>query len=424
MKDDRKRQPEVAIPERVEIPADRVRTLDNGVKLYTLPATGDGVVRVSFVFRAGSALQEVPFSASATANLLSEGTARYTAHQIAEELDFYGSYYDASIDRDYAVITFCALSRHFKATLALAAEIVLHPAFPEHEVEIYRIKRKQQLAVERSKAAFQARELFTQSLFGKEHPYGTSSPEALYDDLTRQAIEAFYRTHYTANNCFVVASGDVDDAVTDRIADLAAQIPRGAEIPGAPFPAPACTPSAERTFPDAVQSAIRIGRVLFPRSHPDFVGMQVLATILGGYFGSRLVRNLREERGYTYGVFAAMINLDRAGYLAISTEVTAAATREAVAQIFAEMERLRTEPVPQAELAMVKNMVVGEVMRILDGPFGIADITIENIQNRNDNSYLNEFLACVRAATPQDIQQLAQKYLDPAAFTTVIVGAV
>ncbi len=171
-----------------------------------------------------------------------------------------------------------------------------------------------------------------------------------------------------------------------------------------------------------MQSAIRIGRLLFPRQHPDFVGMQVVATLLGGYFGSRLVQNLREERGYTYGVLAAMVNLREAGYLAVATEVGAEATKDAVAQIFAEMERLKTEPVSEDELENVKRSMLGEVMRILDGPFGIVDVVIENTQTGVNGDYINGFIREVESTTPQRIMGLAQKYLDRDKFTTVIVG--
>jgi predicted Zn-dependent peptidase len=175
-------------------------------------------------------------------------------------------------------------------------------------------------------------------------------------------------------------------------------------------------------IPGAVQSAIRIGRILFPRRHPDFVGMQVVATLLGGYFGSRLVQNLREERGYTYGVMAAMVNLREAGYLAIATEVAAEATQDAVEQIFAEMERLKTEPVTEDELENVKRSMTGEVMRILDGPFGVVDVSIESIQTGIGRDYINGFIREVEAATPELVMSLARKYLDRDAFTTVIVG--
>ena len=417
-----KTQPPVRIPESIDIPAAEVTTLANGVKLYTLDCTEQDVIRFSFVFRAGTSVQHAPFTASSTANLLSEGTAHHSAQEIAEMLDYHGSYFDVALDRDYAVINFVSLLKHFQQTLDVAREIVLAPAFPEKEIALYCEKRKQRLAVERSKPAAKARELFTATLFGAEHPYGVSYDEALYDKLTREDITSFYRERYTAENCFVVCSGKVGAQERGMIAAIAETLPRGGTVEGANFPPAVSKPFAFKGHEGAVQSAIRIGTLLFPRTHPDFIAMQVVSTILGGYFGSRLVRNLREEHGYTYGIFSSMVNLEHAGYLAIATEVATEVTRDAIAQIFAEMERLRTEPVSEEELQMVRNIMTGEVMRVLDGPFGIADVTIENVSNGTGNDYNDRWLAQVRSITPERVMEVARQYLDPVQFTTVVVG--
>ncbi|MBO7313888.1 MAG: insulinase family protein, partial [Alistipes sp.] len=172
----------------------------------------------------------------------------------------------------------------------------------------------------------------------------------------------------------------------------------------------------------ALLSSIRIGRLLFERRHPDFVGMQVVATALGGYFGSRLMQNLREEHGYTYGVMAAMVNFEREGYLAIATQVAKEHRDDALREIHYEIERLRNELMDEEELQMVKNMMIGEILRILDGPFGIADVTIENIMCGFDNSATEESVATILAITPEEVQRLAQKYLKSEDLVEVVVG--
>jgi predicted Zn-dependent peptidase len=150
--------------------------------------------------------------------------------------------------------------------------------------------------------------------------------------------------------------------------------------------------------------------------------MQVVATILGGYFGSRLMQNLREEHGYTYGVMAAMVNFEREGYLAIATQVTRDHTDDALREIYFEIERLRTELVPEEELQMAKNMMIGEILRILDGPFGIADVTIENIMCGFDNSSTERNVEIINAITAEDIQRLAEQYLRREDLVEVVVG--
>lgn len=416
-------QPPLVIPSDVEVAQAEKTVLANGSALYTLASDDFSVLRITFVFRAGSAMQRVPFSASAAANMLAEGTRDMTAHQIAERLDYYGSYYDVNIDRDYAYISFCSLSKFFDQTLAVAEQVLLHPTFPEKELHTYCAKRKQRLAVERTKVDVEAREAFARALFGARHPYGIAADESEYDKLTRNDIAGFFKSHYTADNGFVVCSGRIGDHERQAVAALAEQLPQRRAADKAPFPAPETQHEAFVEHPGAVQSSIRIGRLLFPREHPDFLGMQVVASALGGYFGSRLMQNLREEHGYTYGVVAAMVNFEREGYFAVAAQVGTEVTRDALREIYTEIERLRTEPMPAGELSLVKNIMVGEMMRILDGPFGIADVTIENILCGRDHTVINENIGRIQAMTPADIRRLAQKYLAREDLVTVVAGA-
>jgi predicted Zn-dependent peptidase len=428
MKIDRK-QPEIVIPKRVELPSVETVTLANGLPVHLICTPGQEVVRISFVWTAGSAVQSKPFVASSTLNLLAEGSESLTAHEIAERLDFVGSYFDVNIDRDYAYATFCCLEKFLAPTLEMISEIVLRPAFPEEEVSLYASKRMERLAIDRSKPATKAREMFAAALFGDDHPYGITSPESEYLNLRRDDVREFYERFYSAGNCFVVCSLGDDPTQREALLELLAKIPRS-PLTIDHYPLTITKSDRHRTLAidGSLQSAIRIGRLLFPRQHPDFIGMQVVATILGGYFGSRLIQNLREDRGYTYGVMAAMVNLREAGYLAIATEVSAEATADAVEQIFSEMERLRTELVPEDELENVRRSMLGEVMRVLDGPFGIVDVVIENIQVGCETlggarAYINDFISRIEEITPERIRRLAEKYLIREEFTTVVVGA-
>lgn len=414
-------QPDIVIPDSVEMPRAKLHTAHSGVKIYSLEANDYEFVRFTFVFRAGTSMQHKPFTASATLNMLSEGSRSMTAQQIADELDFYGSYFDVNIDRDYAYISFVTLSKFYKETFNVAREILLNPAFNDDELEAYCSKRKQGLTIERRKVDVQSRELFGKALFGSEHPYGATAEEALYDNITRQDIVSLYEELYTAENCFVVCSGRVEEYIIESIEEIASSLRRG-QKPEVELPTPTVTHQLHKAVEGAVQSSIRIGRLLFPRTHSDFVGMQVVATILGGYFGSRLMQNLREQHGYTYGVMAAMINFDREGYLAIATQVMREHTDDALNEIYYEIERLREELVSEDELQLAKNMMIGEILRILDGPFGIADVTIENIMCQMDNSATERSVEEIMAITPEDILRLAKRYLSREELVEVVVG--
>ena len=220
-------QPDIVIPDSVEMPAAECRTARNGVKIYTLNSDDFEVVRFSFIFRAGTSMQHKPFTASATVNMLSEGSHTITGQEIAEKLDFYGSNYDANIDRDYTYISFVSLSKFFHETADVAREIILYPAFNTKELNIYCSKRKQGLAIERQKIDVQSREIFGKALFGEYHPYGVSSHESEYDNITREDLVALYNELYTAENCFVVCSGRVSEDVLCTIEDIVTKLPLG-----------------------------------------------------------------------------------------------------------------------------------------------------------------------------------------------------
>ena len=415
-------QPPLTIPSTIDVPQAVRHTAANGTPVHAINCPEYEVVRVSFVFHAGTVTQKHPFTASATANMLAEGSQNMTSQQIAEQLDYYGSYFDINIDRDYSYITFCALSKFFPQTAEVIEEVILRPTFPEREVGIYSAKRRQQLSIERRKVETMARENFAKAIFGEKHPYGISYPESEYDTLCRENIEEHYKRCYTADNCIVVCSGSISEQVLGRIMDIANKLPKASIIEQSAFPAFDTRHEVCIQHDGAVQSSIRMGRLLFPRTHEEFIPMQVLSMVLGGYFGSRLMQNLRERNGFTYGVFSAMVNFQNAGYLAIATQVGTEVTEQALEQIAAEIETLRNEPVPEQELALVKNIMAGEMMRILDGPFGIADVTTENILCGFDNSQISKNLQRIRNTSAEEIQALAQRYLAPEELITVVAG--
>lgn len=413
--------PIITIPSEVKVKEAIIETTKSGVPLHILKFDEYDVVRISFVFRAGVKYQTKPFMASATAGMIVEGGGELLSREISEIFDFYGIYYDQTVDRDYTVITICALERFIDKGLEVLHKILVNPSFPEEEFSIFKTKRKQSIAIQRSKIDFVARENFAKSLFGAEHHYGISYNETEYDNLSTEDLREYHRTQYCRENLFVVTSGKFSDNYKDKIDAILSELPKG-EL--AVFQSKEIKPTMDNFIPwkDANQSVIRIGLNLFTRSHPDFVPMQVLTTVLGGYFGSRLISNLREDKGYTYGIFAGLINLEEHGYMAISTEVESGVTSDAVEQIYFEIDRLKNELIPEEELNIVKSVMIGEIMRILDGPFGITDITIENVLTDRDNSYLHQQVREIMNSTPEQLHLLAQKYFIRDNFITLIVG--
>lgn len=415
------KRPEIRPVSPPRVPRYELHATPCGAPLYTIHNSSQGVVRVSFVFRAGTSYQDLPFSASAVVNTLTEGTQKFSAREIAEGLDFVGSYFDANIDRDWAVVTFCSLKKFTHQTLDIAEEVILRPTFPEREIASYCAKRKEQLRVQRSKPEQLSRELFGKALFGANHPYGITSDESHYDNLSSEALRNFYLAHYNSSSAFAVICGDFGEEVQQRVATILEGLPKGT-LPERLVPPAEPTAFMKQPLEGAVQSSIKIGIPLFERSHPDFIPLQILATAMGGYFGSRLMQNLREEHGYTYGAYAAMINLDRAGYFVMSADVASEHTEAAIDEMFGELEKIASEPMSKEELEIVRKIIVGDAMRVFDGPFGVADVTIENIQNGESNDYTDRFLARVAEITPSELQEVAARYLKKNACVVTIIG--
>ena len=280
---DRSKEPKITVPSNIKLVGHRLFKSSGGVPVYRLDNPDYGVVRISLVFKAGVSYQSQPFQASATVNNIAEGSTKMTSKEIADFMDFYGLAYDVSVDMEYSVITVCALDKFTDKALEILRN-VLDPVFPERELEIYKQKRKQFIAVQRSKVAYLAQEHFQNVLYGNSTPYGRIFDPADYDRLGRDKLEEFFRTQYTRDNLFVVVSGDSTTELIESIGKTVDLLPQNGNsesiIPIAMSPKELFIEKK-----DAMQSALKIGRVLFNRRHPDFIGMQVVAKILGGYFG-------------------------------------------------------------------------------------------------------------------------------------------
>lgn len=417
----REKAPKITIPENLNILQFETQKTANNINVHYINTGSQDVIRISVVFKAGVKYQSKLFQASTMMAMLSEGTKNYSPENFAEKIDFYGIYFDQTIDRDYAIVTVCCLKRFLDITLELLIESLTCPTFPQKEFDVLRNKKKQSLLIEREKVNVLAREMFIKTLFGESHPYGIVGAVEDMDKLTTDDLFDYFNEYFCAENCFSVVTGKFDDGDLTKITESLTKLNSNKE---SKFEIIEPTTKKEGFIikDNALQTSIRVGKVLFNREHEDFTAMQILSTVLGGYFSSRLVKNLREEKGYTYGVSSMMVNLEDSGYFAITTEVAVEYTEDAIAQIFYEIERLHKELIPNEELEMVKNVMIGEVLRVLDGPFGINDVVIENIQNNTDNNYLLDMIKQIKNIKSEDLQLLTQKYLQIDSLSTVYVG--
>ncbi|MDR2120608.1 MAG: insulinase family protein [Tannerella sp.] len=422
---DRTAAPEIKLPDKIYLPAVNDIRLQNGLPLSIINAGTADVLRFSIVFAAGTRYQPQFLVAGSTLNMLTEGTEKYTSEEIAERLDFYGASVDCDIDRDWACITFYSLSRYFEKIMEIAEQIIKYPVFPEKELNIYRQNQKQQLIIERKKVSTIARETLASALFGGNHYYGSFAKPDDYDKLNSSLLNEFHNKYYSSSNAFIVASGKVLDKEIKIISDFF-----GKETWGNPQKAETekqeIITSQEQTIhiskSDSIQSAIRIGKVLFNKNHDDYCGMFILNTILGGYFGSRLMKNIREDKGYTYGIYSNIVCMRDSGYLTISAEVGNEYVKSTLKEIKNEILRLQQQKITKDELSLVKNYITGDILRAMDGAWKIADIYIDVRQINTNLKHIEQIFDEALKITPEKILNLANKYFDTNTLITIIAG--
>lgn len=422
---DRTFAPPYKIPEKINYTSPVKQIMPNGVDLHVICAGMQQVMRFVMVFEAGMRYQAQPFVAAATLNMLSEGTLNYTSAEIAEKFDFYGSSFEVSVDRDWAIVSVYCLTKYCNETLQLIDEIIKYPIFPKKELDVYIQKHKEILRIEEEKVDFVARREFLKLLYVEKHPYGLSGSVADYDLLHRDLLSHYYQSHITSSKLFMILAGNIGD---NEIATVQRYF--GNEKWGIPalannfYITPEERGSKKIFIPksNVTQSAIRVGRILFPKNHSDNIGMQVLTTILGGYFGSRLMRNIREDKGYVYDIYSMIVSQKDSGYLSIVTETGNDYTKNVLKELNNEILVLQNELISNDELNLVKQYIFGDVLRTLDGAWGQAEVCLDNVLSGLPSNYVELFFNEVRDITPQRVQQLAKQYLNTSELHEVVVG--
>ena len=416
--------PEFKTIDKVDILKANKIALPNKINTYEINAGSQDLIKLELMFSAGSRFQEKPLLAYAANTLIMEGTEKYTSEQIANITDYYGAFLQTEIDKDYAGVTLYTLNKHLDHVLPLLKSVVTEAVFPIEEIETFIQNEKQRFLVDEKKVSVIARKHFNEMIFGSAHAYGYNLKIEDFDNLTREAIQGFYNQYYHAGNCTIIVAGKISEKENKKIASYF-----GENFIVKPIPAysPKTIQSSNENKKvlfreDAVQSAIRIGRLLFNKNHPDYFGMQVLNTILGGYFGSRLMANIREDKGYTYGIGSGLLSMKEAGAFFISTEVGVEVCKEAIHEIYLEIKRLREELISEEELQLVKNYMMGVFLKNVDGPFALSDRLKSLLEYDFGYEFFDQYIETIKTITAFQIKELANKYLKEEDLLELVVG--
>lgn len=422
---DRTIQPEIQPLKNFHIQTPVRTTLPNGIPLTVINAGEQEVVRMDVLFSGGRWQQSQKLQALFTNRMLREGTTKYTAATIAEKLDYYGSWLELSSSSEYAYITVYSLNKYLAKTLEVVESMIKEPLFPQKELQTILDTNIQQYLVNTSKVDFLAHRSLLKSLYGEQHPCGKIVMEEDYHTITPEVLREFYEQHYHSGNCSIFLSGKVTDDIISRVTDIFG-IPFGQyqlQMPKLSFPF-AVIPE-KRIFTereDAMQSAVKMGCTTITREHPDYPKLRVLMTLFGGYFGSRLMSNIREDKGYTYGISAGVVFYPDSGLLIVSTETDNEYVEPLIQEVYHEIARLHQEPVSAEELRMVRNYMLGEMCRSYESPFSLSDAWIFIATSGLKDDYFARSLQAVNEITPAEIQDLAQRYLCKETLKEVIAG--
>jgi predicted Zn-dependent peptidase len=416
--------PEFKAVRDIAFPNIRIEKLDNGCPLYILNGGTQEVIKLDVMVNAGSIYSTQKLVAPLTGLMLNEGTSGKNAHQIAEAFDFYGAYFQPTTEKDKTFVGLVTLSKYLEQTLPLFSEVLNQSIFPQKEFDILVDRRRQNFLVEQEKTSFLAREVFYEKLFGPNHPYGMKTQEAHYLTTPREDVFEFYQEHFHAGNFEFIVSGKVGKAEIQLINQYLGRLPKKgtSESLTPTIQTAKGTPPFVVEKESAIQSSIRTGLVTVNKLHPDYMGLKILVTIFGGYFGSRLMKNIREEKGYTYGINAMQVSLMQTGFMAVAADVKAENTREALHEIIVEMEKLKKEPIPMEELHLVRNYMMGDMLQMFDGPFSTADTFKAVVPYNLGFDYFRNMQETLWSISAERLLEFANRYFVTENLTTVVAG--
>ncbi len=403
------------------LPAE-ISYLKNGISIFYLHNENQKIMRLDIRLKAGSFFQDKKGVAAIATKMLFEGTLQHKASEIFEAIDYQGAYVENSLDKDFASFSIYMPKQALKEILNIVKEVFTSAIFPEEKLLLIKEQQQQSLAVSLEKTSTVAFRTFIQQVF-LEHPYGDLIFPHDYDAISREDILAFFYTYYQLSNARIFVAGEIDDEVKKIVNNSLGNIPeqKSLLVKSSSFLEFEAT-KIKIQKQEAMQASICIGKRLFTRQHPDWMKLSLLNMVLGGYFGSRLMNEIREKKGLAYGIYSRMTSYQANGIFYISADVNVNKTEEAIEAIHHIFKKLQHSPIPKKELTLVKNYYYGIFLRYFDGIFSILNRYIEANDYNLSIDYWLDFLEVIKSTKAEELQAIAQVYFNPDSMTEVVVG--
>jgi zinc protease len=396
-----------------------ITELPNGIKLYSISGGQQDVIKIELIFKAGRWFESKIGAAHFASNLLSKGTDTKSSFEIASIFDLYGAHLEINPGLDVVSLALYSLTKNLAPVLDLLLEITTRVSFPEKELEQARSIFLQNLQVNNEKTSFQASKLFRRSIFGKDHPYGIELEENI-NELTQDDLRNHYRQFF--GDLFVLVSGKINSQSVNLIHTAFGALQyrsNSTKVHQSEKEVPARISAGKE---GSIQASIRMGKRFIGRSHPEYFDVLLLNHILGGYFGSRLMKNIREDKGLTYGIYASNHTLAYDNYFVIGADVNKENLDLTFEEIHKELHRLRTESINTDELDTARNHFIGSLQSEITTPFSHADKWKNILLFNLPVDYYTRLVRRMDQLTPDDLRNAAAKYYDAGSFYEIAVG--
>ncbi len=420
---DRSKAPEYSIPADFDLQHPEAGYTQSGLAYYFFQTPAIDAVKIEVIGK--SSRQHLPIDLalvpSFTLQMIQEGILGKNDQELADFFDFHATEVGPHLSYSQEGISLLTTKKHLLAVLKVFLALFTESIFPATILEKRKNQRKLSLKIENEKSSSRASSLFRRALFGSTHIYGQEITESHIDAIHRDLLVDYYENHLW-KDVEIFISGNLSPMELDQVLDLLNQIPVREKSEQQSSPAPIQSGSIHEERTAALQSSLRLGSWSIPRSNPDFQALSVFNTILGGYFGSRLVKSIREEKGHTYGISSNLAEVGDFNYWVIGADVEKKYRQLVIDETREEIKKLSTEPIPTDEIEIVRNYLIGQMLSQFSTPFDLVDRFKSVHFSGLDLSYFQQKLMFLKKFTAEDIQEIGKKYFFDQELIEVSVG--
>lgn len=420
---DRTAPPAFHEPDNLTLKEAESQYLNNGIPFYFINATRQDLVKFDIVFYAGKYHETTPGQSHLCAKMLLEGTNNRSSADLAEKIAQYGA--QLTIESSYDRLTFsvATMNKYLKPVLEIVKDIILHSTFPEKEYEQQQKIFQEQLNVNYQKTAFLSSLHFKRLFFGEGHPYADATTPEVISQLKLEDLTTFYKKYIQHKSFEIISCGkittDIINVFEHQLGAMNIEAGATTQKELAPSPAHGIHHFAKT---GAKQTSLRIGQKTIGKNHPDYYALRILNEVLGGYFGSRLMQVIREEKGYSYGIQSSLISFDHADFMLIAGDIISEHKEDALNEIYHQIHLLKTYPVGEKELTLVKNNLLGSLSNSLSSPFDLMEKFKQLHFSGLTYSWYTDYVQKIKSVTAEELLETAQKYLHQDNMLTVTSG--